>query len=177
MSLATAARTSVTHLGPPRSAAQLPDGVRTIAATLTEAGLPAEALDSADVVIWTKLALAGPMGPVTALLRRTVADVISNEQALALVTEMFDEILAVAHAPGSRSIARQPGHTPRRPGAPSARTRPRWRPTCSPGAVRRSTPSAARSLVSGPTRGETPVNRAVWQALKAVEATYDARCS
>ncbi len=153
MSLATAARTSVTHLGPPRSAAQLPDGVRTVAATLTDAGLPAEALDSADVVIWTKLALAGPMGPVTALLRRTVADVISNEHALALVTEMFDEIVAVAHATGVPLAARRPGHTPRTPIAPSARTRPRWRPTCSRGAAPRSTPSAARSRGSGPKPG------------------------
>ena len=174
MSLATAARTSVTHLGPPRSAAQLPDGVRAIAATLTEAGLPAEALDSADVVIWTKLALAGPMGPVTALLRRTVADVISNEQALALVTEMFDEILAVAHALGvplDRETAwahaeetwRAVGpHTTSMAADVVARRRTEIDAFC--GEVAR---------IGADVGVETPVNRAVWQALKAVEATYD----
>ena len=100
MSLATAARTSVTHLGPPRTGQPLPDEVKEIAATLTAAGLPTEALDSADVVIWTKLALAGPMGPVTALLRRTVRDVTADEHSYALVRAMFEEIVAVAHATG-----------------------------------------------------------------------------
>ena len=51
-------------------------------------------------MIWTKLALAGPMGPVTALLRRTVSDVADDEHAFALVRAMFEEIVAVAHATG-----------------------------------------------------------------------------
>ena len=152
-----------------------PGGVRTIAATLTEAGLPAEALDSADVVIWTKLALAGPMGPVTALLRRTVADVIANEHALALVTEMFDEIVAVAHATGVPLTARgcvgaRRGDLARRRPAHDldGGRRARPAPHGDRRLLRRGRPRSAPS-----TACRRRSNRAVWQALKAVEATYD----
>jgi 2-dehydropantoate 2-reductase len=100
MNPATANRTSITHLGPPRAATALPEPVRELARTLTDAGLPSEALDSADVVIWTKLALAGPMGPISALTRRTVRDTACDEHSLAVIEEMFDETVAVAHAVG-----------------------------------------------------------------------------
>lgn len=100
MNPATANRTSITHLGPPRTEQAVPEGVRQVAQTLTDAGLPTEALDSADVVIWTKLALAGPMGPLTAVLRRTVRDVAQDETSLAVIQDMFDEIVSVANAAG-----------------------------------------------------------------------------
>lgn len=173
MSLAAAAGTSVTHLGPPRASAAMPAGVRAIAAALTEAGLPTEALDSADVVIWTKLALAGPMGPVTALLRRTVLDVVTDEHALALITAMFDEIVGVAHATGvplDRESAwahaletfRDVGpHTTSMAADVLARRRTEIDAFC--GEVAR----------LGAEHGvPTPVNRTVWHAVKAIEATY-----
>ena len=152
MSLATAARTSVTHLGPPRGAATLPAAVVEIAATLTAAGLPTEALDSADVVIWTKLALAGPMGPVSALLRRTVRDVAENEHSLALIRALFDEIVDVAHATGVPLDATRSGRTPSGRSTRSALTSRRWPPTCSPTGAPRSTRSAARWRGSAPSR-------------------------
>ena len=174
MSLAAAARTSVTHLGPPRTAAAIPAGVHAIARTLTEAGLPTEALDSADVVIWTKLALAGPMGPVTALLRRTLSDVVSDEHSLALVTAMFDEIVAVAHATGvpldreavwahALETFRATGpHTTSMAADVLAHRRTEIDAFC--GEIAR----------LGEEHGvPTPVNWTVWQALQAIEATYE----
>ena len=173
MNLAAAARTSVTHLGPPRTVVGIPGEVDAIARALTEAGLPTKALDSADVVIWTKLALAGPMGPVTALLRRTVRDVVADEHSLALVVAMFDEIVAVAEAIG----------VPLDPEACWAHALETYR-----GAGPHTTSMAADVLAHRRTEidafcGEvaclgaehgvpTPVNRTVWHALKAIEATY-----
>lgn len=173
MSPSTAAGASVTHLGPPRGAAGLPDGVVAIAALLTEAGLPAEALDSADVVIWTKLALAGPMGPVSALLRRGVSDVAENEHSLALVRALFDETVAVAHASG----------VPLDPGAAWAHAMETYA-----GVGPHVTSMAADVLAGRRTEidafcGEVarlgdglgvpaPVNRTIWHAVKAVEETY-----
>jgi 2-dehydropantoate 2-reductase len=173
MSRATAARTSVTHLGPPRTGAPLPHGVKDVAATMTAAGLPTEALDSADIVIWTKLALAGPMGPLTALLRRTVSDVIDDEHGSALVRAMFDEIVAVAHATGvpleeeaswehALKTYRDTGpHTTSMAADVLAHRRTEIDAFC--GEIARL--GAANGV-------ETPVNRVVWNALKAVEATY-----
>ena len=173
MSPATAAGTAVTHVGPPRTSTEIPDGVRVVARELTEAGLPTEALDSADVVIWTKLALAGPMGPLTALLRRTVSDVAADEHSLALLTEMFDEIVAVAHALG----------VPLDREASWAHAMETFR-----GAGPHTTSMAADVLAGRRTEidafcGEvarlgsehgvpTPVNRTVWHAVKMLETTY-----
>jgi 2-dehydropantoate 2-reductase len=174
MSLATAARTSVTHLGPPRGATSLPAAVLEIAAALTAAGLPTEALDSADVVIWTKLALAGPMGPVSALLRRTVRDVAENEHSLALIRSLFDEIVAVARATGVpldrdavwehalRTFDEAGPHTTSMAADVLAHRRTEVDAFC--GEVARI--GAAQGVPA-------PVNRAVWQALKAIETTYE----
>jgi 2-dehydropantoate 2-reductase len=78
----------------------MPPEVQEIAATLTEAGLPTEAVDSADVAIWTKLAMAGPMNPLGGVLRMTVGEVAGNPDSAALVCGVFDEIVAVARAEG-----------------------------------------------------------------------------
>jgi len=173
MSPATAARTSVTHLGPPRGAASLPSAVVEIAAALTQAGLPAEALDSADVVIWTKLALAGPMGPVSALLRRTVREVAENEHSLALIRALFDEIVAVAHATGVpldrdavwahavQTFTAVGPHTTSMAADVLARRRTEIDAFC--GEVVRL--GAEHGVL-------VPVNRTVWQAVKALEETY-----
>jgi 2-dehydropantoate 2-reductase len=95
---ATAQRRSITHFGPPRSADAVPAEVHEFARMLTEAGLPTEALESADVVIWTKLCGAATMGTLGGVLRRTVAEVLGNEHSSALLRGLFDEIVAVAHA-------------------------------------------------------------------------------
>jgi 2-dehydropantoate 2-reductase len=100
MTASTAAGASLTHLGPPRGAEVMPDGVIALAEALTGAGLPAKALDDADVVIWTKLCGAGTMAPVTAVLRRTLADTLEDPHSAAVLRELFDEVVAVAHAVG-----------------------------------------------------------------------------
>lgn len=105
MAPATAEGRSLTEMGPPRTVevsgdADVPSAVRDVAADLTAAGLPAEALPSADTVIWSKVAMAASMAGLTAALRRTVADVIGEPTAWALWTDMFEEVVAVAAAAG-----------------------------------------------------------------------------
>ena len=95
MAPATAEGRSLTEMGPPRTVevsgdADVPSAVRDVAADLTAAGLPAEALPSA----------AASMAGLTAALRRTVADVIGEPAAWALWTDMFEEVVAVATAAG-----------------------------------------------------------------------------
>jgi 2-dehydropantoate 2-reductase len=96
----TADAQAVTHLGRPRTEDALPAGVVSLARTLTEAGLPTEAIENADVVIWTKLSIAGTMGPTTAALGRTIADVWETESGRSLIRAMYDEVVAVARAEG-----------------------------------------------------------------------------
>jgi 2-dehydropantoate 2-reductase len=100
MSALTAQREAVTHVGKPRTEERLPDGVVRIARELTQAGLPTEAVEDADVVIWTKLVMAGAVGPATAALRRTMADVWRHEHGRALLRALFDEIVALGQAEG-----------------------------------------------------------------------------
>jgi 2-dehydropantoate 2-reductase len=97
---ATADRRSITHFGAPRTTGPMPPEAREIARTLTEAGLPTEAVESADNAIWTKLAMAGPMNPLGAVLGKTVGEVAENPDSAALVRGVFDEIVAVARADG-----------------------------------------------------------------------------
>jgi 2-dehydropantoate 2-reductase len=178
MSPSTAARASVTHLGPPRGAPALPDAVVAIAQALTEAGLPTEALDSADRVIWTKLALAGPMGPLSALLRRGVSDVADNPHSHALLRAMFDEIVDVATEAGValdrdavwahalETFAGVGPHTTSMAADVLAGRRTEIDAFC--GEVTR----------LGVELGvATPVNRTVWHAVEAIEQTYAAALS
>jgi 2-dehydropantoate 2-reductase len=174
MNPATANRTSITHLGPPRGATQLPEGVTALAQTLTDAGLPTQALHSADVVIWTKLALAGPMGPLSAVLRRTVSGVADDEHGIATIRAMFDETVAVAHAVGVPLDGEA--------------TWKHCRQTFS-GAGPHITSMAADVLNRRRTEidafcgeiarlGEvhgvpTPVNRTIWQQVKMIEGSYE----
>jgi 2-dehydropantoate 2-reductase len=147
--------------------------VKEVAATLTAAGLTTEALDSADIVIWTKLALAGPMGPLTALLRRTVLDVATNEHSFLLVRAMFQEIVAVAHATGvplDGEAAWEHALTTFRDVGPHTTSM-----AADVLAHRRTEIDAFCGEVArlGAEHGvPTPVNTVVGNALKAVEATY-----
>ncbi len=81
---ATADGMSATHVGPPRSRDTVPPLLADWAAAMTAAGMPTHAALDADRVIWTKLAVAGSMGPLTAVLRRTIADVVATPAAVAL---------------------------------------------------------------------------------------------
>jgi len=100
MSPGTAEGSSFTHLGSPEGADDVPPGLVAFAETLSASGLPAEADPDADAVIWTKLAMAVSMGPLTGILRRSVQDVVDDVHALGLWRDMFDEVLAVAAAEG-----------------------------------------------------------------------------
>ncbi|MBM3677999.1 MAG: 2-dehydropantoate 2-reductase [Actinobacteria bacterium] len=91
---------SLTSFGRPRTAAAMPESVRALCAELTATGLPAEALDDVDYVIWRKLCLAGSMGALGAVLRSTVGDVVEDADARGLLTRMIDEIVAVGQASG-----------------------------------------------------------------------------
>lgn len=100
MSPGTAHGESLTHLRPPRTSAGIPPRLDDVAACLSDAGLPAKIDESADVVIWTKLAMAGSMGPLTAILGRTVQAAWEDSTGRRLMEDLFDEILAVAAADG-----------------------------------------------------------------------------
>jgi 2-dehydropantoate 2-reductase len=97
-----AAGESLTSFGRPRSADHVPPGVHALCAELTAAGLPAEALDDVDYVIWRKLCLAASMAPVAAVLRSTVGDVMENDAARGLLYRLIEEIAAVGVASGVR---------------------------------------------------------------------------
>jgi 2-dehydropantoate 2-reductase len=93
---------SLTQLGPPRGAAGVPEGVGPLVDALSSSGLPCEALPDADVVIWTKLAMAATAGPITAAMDATVAAMMDSAAGRSLLRSMFDEIVAVAAAEGVR---------------------------------------------------------------------------
>lgn len=95
----TSSGQSVTQLGPPRSGGSI-EGVGAVTGALTGAGLPCELLADADVVIWTKLAMAATAGPLTAALSTTVQGMLESSTAMALLESMFDEIMALAAATG-----------------------------------------------------------------------------
>jgi 2-dehydropantoate 2-reductase len=96
----TSSGSSITQLGPPLGTRAVPEGVDDLATALTEAGLPCEVLLDAGVVIWTKLAMAATAGPLTAALGTTVEGMLSTATGRALLTRMFDEVVAVAAAEG-----------------------------------------------------------------------------
>ena len=91
---------SMTHLGPTRTEARDMAGAELIASLLTGSGLPAEAIDDADRVIWTKLVMAAAAAPLTAVLGCTVEDLITRSPARTALEAMIDETLAVAAAEG-----------------------------------------------------------------------------
>lgn len=169
----TARGESLTQLGRPRGATTLPDGVRALARTLTDAGLPAEALESADTALWTKLAL-GTMGPVTALLRRTVSDAAADPHAMSLLREMFEEIVAVAKA---LDVPMDRDATLRHQREAWDAAGPHISSMAADVLAHRRTEIDA--FCGEVTRlGEqcsvpTPVNRTVWGLIRAIESSYD----
>ena len=99
---ATAEGASRTTFGPPArravSAAARAAG-NELARRLTLAGLPSDYHDDVIVDVWGKLALA-VMGPISAVLRRSVVRVWERPDARSLVRAMFDEVVDVAIAAG-----------------------------------------------------------------------------
>jgi 2-dehydropantoate 2-reductase len=174
MTPATAETKSITHLGPPRSADALPDGVREVARILTEAGLPTQALDDADVLIWTKLAAAATMGTVGGILRRTVREIIENEHGRALVKALFDEIVAVAHASG---VALDGPATWEHVDEMWRSAGPHYPSMATDVLQKRRTEAdtfTGELMRLGEQHGvPTPVSRTCWHMLKAIEETYD----
>jgi 2-dehydropantoate 2-reductase len=174
MNLATATRTSLTQFGAPRGTTEIPQDVRDLAKTLSDAGLPTQAVNSADVVIWTKLALAGCMGPTSALLRRTVRDTIENPDSAALLLAMFEEIVAVAHAlhiPLNREETLAHQH------AIFEATGPHVASMAADVLAHRRTEIDAfcgEVVRLGDAHGvPTPVNETMWRLIRTIESTYD----
>jgi 2-dehydropantoate 2-reductase len=91
---------SLTSLGAPPAGTPARARVEELGSALAAGCLPVEILEDVDAVIWRKLAMTASIGPLAALLRRNVADVLAHEQTRFVLRRMFDEILAVAAARG-----------------------------------------------------------------------------
>lgn len=173
MAAPTALGNSLTHFGPPRGAGAAPVGVDRLARALTEAGLPTEVLDSADVLVWAKLAMAASVGPVTALLRRTIGDAVADLDSRLVLLELFEEVVAVAHAVGVpldhdetldhwlATVEAMGGHTSSMAEDVQAKRRTEIDAFC--GEV------ARRGAQCGV---PTPLNRTMWRLIRMIEATY-----
>jgi 2-dehydropantoate 2-reductase len=100
MTPATAAGETETHLGCPRGTAEIPEVMFQLADALSGVGLPASVSLSVDSIIWTKLALAAAMGTVTAVLKRSMADVIQDAGTYEIVRLIVAETVTCAQAEG-----------------------------------------------------------------------------
>lgn len=100
----TSAGESLTECAPVRAdlldAGDLAARAGELAATLTAAGLPTRIRADLGEVVWTKLCLAATAAPLTAALRCTVADLLTSPAAARILWDLFDEVVAVAHAEG-----------------------------------------------------------------------------
>lgn len=100
MTAITASGGAVTYVGPPRAGAVDADLVERFTEDLTAAGLRTVFSADADRLIWTKLAMAAAMAPLTAVVGATVRDVWRDRAGRELVRAIFEEIVAVAAADG-----------------------------------------------------------------------------
>jgi 2-dehydropantoate 2-reductase len=96
----TSTGSSITQLGPPGGGDKIPADLQHVAETLTAAGLPCEIVPDANVVIWTKLAMAASAGPLTAALGATIEAMMASPTSVTLLRGLFDEIVVVAGALG-----------------------------------------------------------------------------
>jgi 2-dehydropantoate 2-reductase len=64
------------------------------------AEMPLEVLDDLEVVLWTKLCMAGTAGCLTAAAGITIGDMVDSPELMATWQLMLDEVLAVADAEG-----------------------------------------------------------------------------
>lgn len=94
------AQTSLTQFGLPRGAGRVPSEAEAVAAVFTDAGMKAEVLRDGDKVLWTKLAMAGTAGCLTALSQISIGDMVASPRAMSTWRAMLAEILEVATAEG-----------------------------------------------------------------------------
>lgn len=76
------------------------DDVERIAACFESANMNVEVRDDIEAFVWTKLAFAASMAPITAITSLKVGGVIAFEDGRALLVSVIDEIVAVAEAKG-----------------------------------------------------------------------------
>lgn len=74
--------------------------VEKIAACFEAANMRIAVRDDIEAFVWTKLAFAASMAPLTAITGLRVGGIIGNEGGRTLVKEIIDEIVAVATAKG-----------------------------------------------------------------------------
>lgn len=96
----TASGASISQLAKPHDSSGFHPNIKNFMEALTSAGLPCQMPNDAQAVIWKKVALAATAGPTTALLRCTVAEMVSSSEAMNLWNSLFDEVIEVAHALG-----------------------------------------------------------------------------
>jgi len=89
---------SITQLGRPRGDVAISETTNQLARSLDSAGLPCSILTDANIVIWTKLAMAATAGPLTAAMGATVEEMVSSPSAMALFRSLFDEVVELAGA-------------------------------------------------------------------------------
>ena len=94
----TSAGRSVTQLGRPRAGTAISEATDELARALDSAGLPCSIMADANIVIWTKLAMAATAGPLTAAMGATVEEMLSSPSAMALFRSLFDEVVELAGA-------------------------------------------------------------------------------
>jgi 2-dehydropantoate 2-reductase len=89
---------AASQLGPWRGASLA--AAETVAAWLSAAGLPAQALGDIRPTLWTKLAMACAMNAVGAISRLKVGTVLSSPAGRELIACVIGEVVAVARAHG-----------------------------------------------------------------------------
>lgn len=90
---------SLTQFGLPAGCAD-PASAQTVADVFSGAGMRAEVLPDVDQVVWTKAAMAGTAGCLTAVAQLTIGDMVASPEAMATWRVMIDELFAVAAAEG-----------------------------------------------------------------------------
>lgn len=90
---------SLTQFGLPEDCED-PATARIVADTFTRAGLRAEVLPDVNQVVWTKAAMAGTAGCLTAVAQLTIGDMVASPEAMQTWRQMIDELFAVAAAEG-----------------------------------------------------------------------------
>ncbi len=91
--------TSLTQFGLPTNSADAASA-QIVADVFTEAGMRAEVLPDVNQVVWTKAAMAGTAGCLTAVAQLTIGDMVASPEAMDTWRQMIDELFAVAAAEG-----------------------------------------------------------------------------
>ena len=90
---------SLTQFGLPADCGD-PASAQIVADVFNNAGLRAEVLADVDQVVWTKAAMAGTAGCLTAVAQLTIGDMVASPEAMETWRAMIDELFAVATAEG-----------------------------------------------------------------------------